>query len=126
MDTAVPDCLVSGYEQLISSLKLPDENDRHVLAAAIVGKASVIVTFNLDDFPSAAVDPYGIHARHPDDFLLDVDGIDPGVLVKAAIADRAHYANPPIPLDRYLGDLHKAGVPLTAAHLADLRILFET
>lgn len=111
---------------MIPSLELPDENDRHVLAAAIVGKASVIVTFNQDDFPRTAVDRYGIHVRHPDDFLLDVDGIDQGVLVNAAIADRAHYTNPPIPLDRYLADLNKAGVPLTAAHLAERRILFET
>jgi hypothetical protein len=41
MDTAVPDCLVTGYQSLIDSLKLPDPQDRHVLAAAIVGRASV-------------------------------------------------------------------------------------
>lgn len=35
MDSHVRDCLVCGYESLISSLALPDENDRHVLAAAI-------------------------------------------------------------------------------------------
>jgi hypothetical protein len=100
MDAAVPDCLVSGYEQLIPALELPDKNDLHVLAAAIVGKASVIVTFNRDDFPCTAVDRYGIHVKHPDEFLLDVDGIDSGVLVNAAIRDKAHYTNPPIPLDR--------------------------
>ena len=35
MDANVRDCLVTGYESLIPSLELPDENDRHVLAAAI-------------------------------------------------------------------------------------------
>jgi hypothetical protein len=35
MNKAVPDCLVTNFEDLIPSLALPDENDRHVLAAAI-------------------------------------------------------------------------------------------
>lgn len=44
MIAAVPDCLVSGHENLIESLWLPDPNDRHVLAAAIRGGAQAIVT----------------------------------------------------------------------------------
>ena len=32
---AFPDALVTNYEALIDSLDLPDEKDRHVLAAAI-------------------------------------------------------------------------------------------
>jgi hypothetical protein len=35
MCDAVPDCIVSGFEQLEAGLELPDNNDRHVLAAAI-------------------------------------------------------------------------------------------
>ena len=35
MDLAIPDALVTGHEDLIAGLSLPDENDRHVLAAAI-------------------------------------------------------------------------------------------
>jgi len=50
MNDAVPDGIVSGYEDLIDSLTLPDPDDRHVLAAAIRGGAEVIVTFNLEDF----------------------------------------------------------------------------
>ncbi len=38
MDRAARDCLVTGYETLIPSLHLPDPADRHVLAAAIVGR----------------------------------------------------------------------------------------
>ena len=51
MDKAAPDALVTGYEHLIPGLRLPDPNDRHVLAAAIRCGASVIVTRNLGDFP---------------------------------------------------------------------------
>ena len=51
MDRHVRDCKVSDYEAIIPSLNLPDQNDRHVLAAAIKSSASVIVTYNLKDFP---------------------------------------------------------------------------
>lgn len=46
MNKAVRDCLVSGYEPLIEGLKLPDPDDRHVLAAGIKAGAQVIVTRN--------------------------------------------------------------------------------
>lgn len=46
---AVPDCLVTGYEHLIDQLSLPDPNDRHVMAAAILCGAQEIVTTNLKD-----------------------------------------------------------------------------
>lgn len=39
---AIPDCLIDGYLPTISTLTLPDPDDRHVLAAAIVGHADAI------------------------------------------------------------------------------------
>ena len=39
-----------------------DEKDRHVLAAAVKARASVIVTFNLKHFPPSALQPLGIDA----------------------------------------------------------------
>jgi hypothetical protein len=41
-----------------------------VLAAAIVARADVIVTYNLKDFPATILEQYGIEAQHPDEFLL--------------------------------------------------------
>jgi predicted nucleic acid-binding protein len=60
MDTRILDAVVSDYEHLIASISLPDADDRHVLAAAIHGGASVIVTANVKDFPTAALAPYRI------------------------------------------------------------------
>lgn len=51
MDLHVRDSLIEGYEELIDGIKLPDPNDRHVLAAAIKANAQTIVTYNLSDFP---------------------------------------------------------------------------
>jgi predicted nucleic acid-binding protein len=57
MDQHTQDALVSGYEELVEGLQLPDPNDRHVLAAAIRGHADVIVTTNTRHFPVQALRP---------------------------------------------------------------------
>ena len=44
MDQHADDALVTGYDDLIPGLQLPDPDDRHVLAAAIRSRADVIVT----------------------------------------------------------------------------------
>jgi hypothetical protein len=89
MDTAVRDCLVTGYQELIPSLTLPDSDDCHVLAAAITGRCDVIVTQNLKDFPEAALAPYGIEAQHPDEFLSNHLNLAPGVFCDAIRKVRA-------------------------------------
>lgn len=45
MNAALPEAAVADHRPLIADLTLPDPDDRHVLAAAIAGKASVIVTW---------------------------------------------------------------------------------
>lgn len=125
MDAAVPDCLVTGYENLVDKLELPDPRDRHVLAAAIRVSADVIVTFNLKNFPDAVVGPYGIHTKSPDDFILDLESLHPAILLDAVLADRAHYQHPPLTLDAYLDDLRKAGIPRVAAFLNEVRVILE-
>lgn len=62
MNDHAEDSLVAGYEKLVGSLNLPDPDDRHVLAAAIIGHADVIVTRNLKDLPAEELDRYGIEA----------------------------------------------------------------
>ena len=77
MDDAIDDAVVVGYEPLIETLTLPDADDRHVLAAAIYCRASVIVTANLRDFPREVISLHGIEAQHPDRFILDLFGMSP-------------------------------------------------
>ena len=64
-----PKSMVNDYEKQIPKLYLPDKNDIHVLAAAIEGKASSIVTLNLRDFPNCELKKYGIRGVHPDELL---------------------------------------------------------
>lgn len=60
MNAHARDALVTDFEQLIGVLVLPDPDDRHVLAAAIKGRADLIVTVNLKDFPAGILDRWGI------------------------------------------------------------------
>lgn len=55
MNDSVRDVRVIGYEPLIDAVKLPDLDDRHVLAAAIKARAQVIVTDNRKHFPETAL-----------------------------------------------------------------------
>ena len=67
-----PDASVTYSEETEERLKLPDENDRHVLAAAIDGGADELLTLNLKDFPTNVLSAEGIMRRHPDEFLLEL------------------------------------------------------
>jgi PIN domain len=84
MNHAVRDCVVTSFEYLIPSINLPDQDDRHVVAAAIHSGASLIVTFNLKDFPPEALKPYNLTAQHPDDFIVDLLDLHPAGVLEAA------------------------------------------
>ena len=118
MDQATRDCLVTGYETIIPPLHLPDPDDRHVLAAAIVGRCDVIVTCNLGDFPEDTVAPYGIEVLHPDNFLSNHLDLMPGPFCDAARKIRARLVAPPISVQDYLAILAGLGLIATAAGLA--------
>jgi predicted nucleic acid-binding protein len=119
MNEHVLDCVVESYEELIPSLKLPDENDRHVLAAAIRCKADVIVTFNLKDFPSEELNKYDIEPQHPDDFVHNLFDLDNAAVVSAVKRHRASLKNPPIEVDQFLSTLEKQGLAKTVDELRD-------
>ena len=125
MDAAVLDALVTGYEPLINAMDLPDPDDRHVLAAAVVCKASCIVTFNISDFPEESLAPYGLHAVHPDDFLRDVESVDPAAFADAVWQDLDHYRAPPLDLPEYVVALRKAGAPRIAEQISKLAPILE-
>jgi len=119
MDIHAEDALVTGYEDLIPGLHLPDPDDRHVLAAAIVGGANVIVTINVRDFPPEALAPFGIEAQHPDEFILHLLDLQPGIVAAAARDHRASLKNPPKTIDEYLNTLEAEGLTQTVSVLRE-------
>jgi predicted nucleic acid-binding protein len=58
----------SQYQEL-ALIKLPDEGDRHVIAAALAADASFICTNNVKDFPSTVLGPLGLTVITPDNLL---------------------------------------------------------
>lgn len=123
MDRAVPDALVAGYEQLEAGIELKDPDDRHVVAAATLTRADIIVTFNLDDFSPEVLKPLRLETRHPDEFLLDLFDISNELFVEAAKRDYEHYVDPEISFADYVESFKKAGVPKTAELLEKLRVV---
>ena len=121
MDNHVLDCLVSDYEPLIETLQLPDPNDRHVFAAAIQAKASVIVTFNLSDFPQSALEPYGIEALTPDDFICRLISEAPDKVLNLAKRQRENMEHPSKSVEEYLSTLRQQRLPKTVAFFQEHR-----
>lgn len=117
MNEAVRDCLVTAFEHLEETLHLPDLNDRHVLAAAIVAKAKVIVTFNRKDFPSQMLAKYRTTAVHPDDFLLSLFDYAPGPFCAVVKKQRESLCNPSKTAEELLHTLECQGLPQTISRL---------
>jgi len=117
MDAIAPESLVSGHEAHIPSLWLPDADDRHVLAAAIEGRASVIVSYNLSDFPHGALAPHGVHALHPDRFLVSLMRREPSKFVQGMHKHRDSLRKPPKSEEEYIATLRALRLSLTARRL---------
>ena len=69
--TAFPEALVTGYEPFIAGMPVNDK-DKHVVAATLIGRAELIVTNNLADFPQGLLAPIGLKAKSADTFLSDL------------------------------------------------------
>jgi predicted nucleic acid-binding protein len=110
MNSAIEDCLVEDFAWLIDSLVLPDPDDRHVLAAAIVGHADAIVTFNLRDFPEQAVRAHGIDILHPDDFLIAQYDLDPIKVLGIVKLLRSRLRKPPKSADELIATYEQQGL----------------
>jgi hypothetical protein len=119
MNANVRDCLVEGYEKLIPALTLPDPDDRHILAAAIRSSSSVIVTYNLKDFPDKAMKEFGITAQHPDDFLIHLLDLAPDLVCAAAQRQRLSLKRPPMDAEEYLKCLARQSLSNTVEKLRE-------
>lgn len=117
MNQAIPDCLVTSYQELIAGLSLPDPDDRHVLAAAIRANAQVIVTANLKDFPAEVLERYGIEAQDPDEFVFHLTDLAPTAVWQVVQEQAASLKNPPRTIGQLLDKLSSTGLVRTAAQL---------
>lgn len=117
MARAFPDAAVSGYEAHEDDLRLPDPDDRHVVAAAVEAGVGEVVTWNLGDFPAAVLGPFGIEVVDPDAFVGSMFEEDPARVRSVLRAHRRGLRRPPLTAGEYLGHLGRAGMTETAASL---------
>jgi len=115
MDTHVRDALVTGYEPLIEGLHLPDPHDRHILAAAIVSRADMILTWNMKHFPKDLLEPWGMEAQDPDSFLVHQLHLEPEAFVSALRRVRKRLCKPSKTASEYLDILRKQRLAETVA-----------
>lgn len=105
-----PDAEVTGYEPFIGNLEFPDADDRHVLAAAIVGRCNGIVTRNLKHFPPDVVDTFGMEVVHPDDFVVNIIDLDENRALAAMRRHREAMSQTNPSPDEYLRHFERSGL----------------
>lgn len=111
MNAHVMDAVVEEFEEFIDLVELPDENDRHVVAAAIKSNSDVIVTFNLKHFPAEALSQHDLDAQTPDTFITHLLDLDHGLVCLAARRQRSMLQNPSKTVNEFLNTLDNQGLP---------------
>lgn len=121
MRVAVPDWAVcpKGIASIEQSLQLPDMNDRHVLAAAMIGHADCIVTDDKWGFDDEIVSQYGIEIIDTDSFIVNQLDLDEYQALAALKAMRLRWKNPDATPDNFCAVFEKNKLLLTAQRLRD-------
>ncbi len=104
MSLAFNDAVVTNWESLDGTFGLPDVDDEHVVAAALVGGVDVIVTNNVNDFPPQQI-PKSLTVTSPAQFAADTVAVSPDVARRAVIAMSSRFARPPSTVDEVLDHL---------------------
>lgn len=120
MNKAFPDANITGYEKLEEGLDLPDQDDRHVLAAAIKANAEIIVTFNLKHFPKNKLKEFDITPQSPDDFIVNTIQLNPERGLQAFEKQVRRLKNPPKSKAEVLQSLLNNNIPKTVELLENL------
>jgi hypothetical protein len=120
MRDAFDDALIEGWQELEAGVLLPDPDDRHVVAAAVRAGAQAIVTFNVTDFPAAALTPLALEAVDPDAFLLDQLDLSPPTVLEVRREQAVHATRPRLTPNDVVALLAMAGVPSFAEEIRRL------
>lgn len=119
MDQAFPDATITGWEHLLPTIVVPDPDDTHVVAAAVVAGAQLIVTSDQRGFTEGL--PPGLCTQTPDEFLLDALDLTPPLVLGAvdAVAARTGRHGPARTTREILERLRAASTPAFAAAALD-------
>jgi len=114
MEKKFEDATVTDFDHHITTIQIPDPDDRHVVACAIQCEAEIIVTKNLKDFPTEELAKYNLIAQHPDDFICDLIRMNKQATVDALNAQLKMLINPLVTKEELLETFKKQGLPKAA------------
>lgn len=117
MDRAFPDANIDTFENIIETLKLPDKNDHHVLAAAIKSNSSYIITYNIKDFPPESLKEFNVRPIHPDVFINEIMLVDEKAVITAFINQVNRLKNPPLSQENVLVIMEKCNLKLSVKRI---------
>jgi hypothetical protein len=96
----LPNCTVFWLTE--QHWDLPDPQDRHVVAAAIEANASLILTWNLRDFPTATLRAHGLTCQTPDAFFVALFDQMQGLVVASLANARCHLSRSGVSAQEFL------------------------
>lgn len=67
-----------------------------MVAAAVQGRADLIVTANLKDFPAEVLGRFNLQAQDPDEFFMNQLDLDPAQVMRSVQVQAAATRNPPV------------------------------
>lgn len=120
IDRAFPEATVAGlarYDDAIGNI--PDDGDRHVIAAALKANVDVIVTENLRDFPRKALSRHALQARSSDAFFAEAIDSNPRLACSAMHRLRQRIAGDRLSPELFISMLEKAKLRFTVERLRD-------
>lgn len=99
-----PEARVSGYEPLIEHME-NHPKDRHVLAAAVQARASLIVTEDRRGFPASVLHRWAIDALTIDAFLSELFAVSPSRMAQLIVEQAADLVEPSMSANDVLDEL---------------------
>ncbi len=114
-----PEAMVTGFEQHISVLELPDPDDCNVLAAAIQCGTQYIVTEDLGDFPREYLAQFTIEPISPGGLLGLIWDSYPKEARKVLLQVKENYRNPPFTASEFLELLYDINMGELADRLGE-------
>lgn len=109
MRNTFPEASVIIPDDLAHALTcVPDPSDRHVLAAAIRGKADAILTLNKRHFPQECLAQYDIDRMSPDEFFVNQYHLNRGAVLDKLDAQAAAITETREAVIKRFRELHQA------------------
>ncbi len=120
MIEALPAAIIEPDDTLTASIRLPDENDAHVVMTAIRSSSQAIVTYNLKDFPANVLMRWDLEAVHPDDFIIHQLDLNDELIADIVRTQAADLKKPPMTEADLIARLADNGLLKTASRLRSL------